>query len=129
MSKNSRVVAKAEASIHVKVDYRAELQQHLDEIRLEYMHAQETVRGKNNELIEANLAIRGYYTNDGQLNESGQRHQASVKSAHKRAEETQLALEAARENSSALKDEIDGLEHDLAQSRGGLKSSQKIFSF
>ena len=110
MSKNSRAVAVATSTpILEKLDHRAQQQQRRDEAILEYMHAQETVRGKNNELIEANLAIRGYYTNDGQLNESGQRHQASVKSAHKRAEETQLALEAARENSSALKDEIDGL--------------------
>ena len=104
MSKNSHAVAAAAPTLHEKVDHRSQQQQRLDEARLESMHAQETVREKNSELIEAKAEIRGYLNAEGKLID--QRYQARLEDARTRAEKTQSALEAARKKSSALKKEM-----------------------
>ncbi len=127
MAKNSSVVAVAGPTLHEKLDHRAELRQRLDEVTLEFMHAQETVRRKNSELIEAKAEIGGYLNAEGKLID--QRYQARLEDARTRVEKTQSALEAARKKSSVLKDEINSLERELAQSRGGIKSSEEVLSF
>jgi hypothetical protein len=130
MAKNSRIVAVAEPTLYEKLDCRERWEQRLDEARLEFMHAQESVRMRNSDLISVKSAIAGY-TNNGLLKEDEIDHsyRTPLKNAHKRAEEVRTALEEARKKSSALKDEIDGLEHDLAQSRDGITSSVEVTGF
>lgn len=127
MAKNSRVVAVATPSLYEKLDNRAQQQQRLDDAVLEFMHAQETVRAKNSELIEINTEIGGYTSAEGRLID--QRYQARLVDARARSEKTQSALKAAREKSSALKDEIDGLQRELIQSRDGITSSGEVTSY
>ncbi len=119
MVKTSRVVAKAEPSIHIKLDHRAELQRQLDEVRLDISYLD--VGGKERELYEANNEITGYEqrVDPDNKDQIDPRYVVPLERARKRAETASAALKAEREKFAALTDAINSLERELAQSRDG----------
>lgn len=120
MAKNSHVVAVAAPSLHEKLDRRAELQQRLDEARLDISHVD--VGAKERDLYAANNEIGGYERSIESDKKSGvvnPRNQTLLNAANKRADVARAALKSEKEKFAALTDEINHLERELAQSRDG----------
>jgi len=119
MSKNSRAIAVATPTLHEKIDHRAELQRRIDEARSEIGHVD--VNGKEREWCEANNEVAGYgqKVDPNNKNQIDARYALPLERARKRAETALSALKGEREKLTALNDEINGLERELAQSRDG----------